>query len=296
MYAILVSVEKTLSSKLAVTNLGKAAYWCVFASSALNPYIYGFRNPQLRKEFQFILCWLCPCVRRGKRTRGCSTTTGSRSSGSGFEYNHIRRPSTPCATPKGRLSVDFAAFPPGGLEKVEMLALQAKLSNYSSDPGYCSQDEHGAFCSENGTNDDNNINNSNNNNCKNEDGNDSKENQSNNSLSTEPTRSHGNFLENLANETSIPNSKSDKESFTEERSAVLGSSINQGFTSDNHVENSIATPADDQETEIEISRSSIQADSPDGDDAVLLTPARTRGWSLRTLGARLNLGWIEITL
>ena len=244
--------------------------------------------------------------------RGCSTTTDSRSSGSGFEYNHIRRPSTPCATPKGRLSVDFAAFPPGGLEKVEMLALQAKLSNYSSDPGYCSQDEHAAFCSENGTNDDNNINNSNNNNeyqddngskknnnknnWKNEDGNDSKENQSNNSLSTEPTRSHGNFVENLANETSIPNSKSDQESFTEERSAVLGSSINQGFSSDNHVENSIATPADDQETEIEISRSSIQADSPDGDDAVLLTPARTRGWSLRTLVARLNLGWIESTL
>ena len=172
-----------------------------------------------------------------------------------------------------------------------------------------SQDEHGAFCSGNGTNDDNNSNNNNeyeddngnkennnNNNCKNDDGNDSKENHSNNSLSTEPTRSHGNFLENLANETSIPNSKSDQESFTEERSAVLGSSINQGFSSDNHVENSIATPADDQETEIEISRSSIQADSPDGDDAVLLTPARTRGWSLRTLVARLNLGWIESTL
>ena len=94
--------------------------------------------------------------------RGCSTTTGSRSSGSGFEYNHIRRPSTPCATSKGRLSVDFAAFPPGGLEKVEMLALQAKrqtilLIRYIA----VSQDEHGAFCSENGTNDDNNSNNNN---------------------------------------------------------------------------------------------------------------------------------------
>ncbi|XP_020612556.1 melatonin receptor type 1B-like [Orbicella faveolata] len=59
LYVVLVSVASaSLSADRRVIALGKAAYWCEFASSALNPYIYGFRNPHFREEFQFLLCWL----------------------------------------------------------------------------------------------------------------------------------------------------------------------------------------------------------------------------------------------
>ncbi|XP_031565159.1 octopamine receptor beta-2R-like isoform X2 [Actinia tenebrosa] len=33
-------------------DLGLAAYWCVFLNSALNPYIYGIRNPHFRAAFK----------------------------------------------------------------------------------------------------------------------------------------------------------------------------------------------------------------------------------------------------
>ena len=281
MYVILVSAEKTLSARQAVLNLGKAAYWCVFASSALNPYIYGFRNPQFRKEFQFILGWLCPCVRRGLRMRGCSSTTGSRGSwdGSGFDYNQMRRPSTPCVTPKGRLSVDFAPLPPNSLQKLEMLALQAKLSNYSCDPGSDrSHEENEALGAQTGTGDEN-FNNNNNNSF----------------YGTEPAGSQGNFIESLAYETNLHSSTPNQESLTKERS-VRGSNFNEGFVCEDNAESSIIAPTNERENESEISSSLTQADSPDGLSVVLLAPTRPRGWSLRALGARLKLGWVESSL
>ena len=301
MYVVLVSTKRTLSNKRVVQNLGMAAYWCAFASSALNPYIYGFRNPQFRKEFQFILCWLCPCMRRNLRMRGCSTRTASRGSwdGSGFEYNHLRRPSSPCATPKGRLSVDFAPLPKDALQKLEMLALQAKLAN-CSDSGYGSQDGNGAFCMENGTSKENVINNNEKNNNKSMD---------NNSISlggTESSSRNGNITDSLSTETNLHHFTSEQDSLADGRSGIDVRGFNERFVPENNAENSMIPSTYNQESEIEITRSSIQADSLDGSEAArdlgsslsekLLIPARTRGWSLRTLGARLKLGWIESTL
>lgn len=235
MYVVLVSTKLTLSNKRVVQNLGKAAYWCAFASSALNPCIYGFRNPQFRKEFQFILCWLCPCMRRNLRMRGCSTLTASIGSwdGSGFEYNHLRRPSSPCATPKGRLSVDFAPLPKDALQKLEMLALQAKLAN-CIDPGYGNQGRNGAFCMENGTGKDNVINDNEKNDCDNEKNNDkSMDNNSINSISlggTESSNSHGNITENLTTETNLHHFTSEQESLADGRSGIDVRGFNEGFS------------------------------------------------------------------
>lgn len=299
LYAALVSVENSaLSSDRRVMALGKAAYWCAFASSALNPYIYGFRNPQFRKEFQFLLCWLCPCIRRGLRMRGCSTTTGSRGSwdgSAGFEYNHLKRPSLPCVSPQGRLSVDFAPFPPDGIAKLEMLALKAKLSNCSSDPGYCSQEDNGGFCEEAGPNDEEVVVNSNDNN------------NDNNNNSSFHIESRSGFMESLSDGANVQNSSFERENFTEEIS-IPGSNSNQGSVLESNAEPNTEHPFDDQETELEISRSATQGESPDSagparemllsyrSTEVLLTPTRPRGWSLRTLGARLKLGWVESTL
>ena len=318
MYAVLVSANKALSTNRVVRNLGKAAYWCVFASSGLNPYIYGFRNPQFRKEFQFIFCWLCPCVRWGLRMRGCSSTTGSKGSwdGSGFGYKNLRRPSTPCATPKGRLSVDFAPFPQNDLQKFEMLALQAKFSKCSSDSRYCIQDENGAFCVETGTSDENLNNTIDSNDGKDKDDskrdndtdkNNSSDNYSNNNFfSIDGTRCHGDFKRSFTIETDLHHITSDQGSFTADTTLVQCSNINQGFHSENYVENSTMASTDDRANEIKISRSSTHVDSPDVDEVARnldsslseerLTPTRPRGWSLRTLGARLKLGWVESAL
>lgn len=282
LYAVLVSVESaSLSIDRRVIALGKAAYWCAFASSALNPYIYGFRNPQFRKEFQFLLCWLCPCVRRGSRMRGCSTTTGSRGSwdGSGFEYNHLKRPSLPCVSPKGRLSVDFAPFPPDEMAKLEMLAPKAKLSNCSSDPGYCSQDNV-RFCAETGGTVEGVV----------------VENNNNSNNHVFSTGSRDNLMENLSNEVILQRSTS-----------ATSSNLNQGFVSESAAQNSAEHPLDNEEIVMESSRFSTQGDSPPGTSSpgeilstsptkVLLTPTRPRGWSLRTLGSRLKLGWVESSL
>ncbi|KAL9979321.1 hypothetical protein ACROYT_G016969 [Oculina patagonica] len=295
LYAVLVSLENpTLSTDYRVMALGKAAYWCAFASSALNPYIYGFRNPQFRKEFQFLLCWLCPCVRRGLRMRGCSTTTGSRGSwdGSGFEYNHLKRPSLPLGSPKGRgLSVEFAPFPPEQMAKLEMLALKAKLSNCSSDPGYCSQEDNGGFNAETGGTDEGVVIENNNNNS--------------NTSQVLNTESQDKFMEILSNEDNLQCSASDQQPLTEER-PTSGSNSNQGFVFESIPENSAERALNEHENETEISRSqaepSVEPSPPremllsTSPTEVLLTPTRPRGWSLRTLGARLKLGWVESSL
>ena len=307
LYALLASVESpTLSTDYRMMALGKAAYWCAFASSALNPYIYGFRNPQFRKEFRCLLCWLCPCVRRGHRMRGCSSTTGSRGSwdGSGFEYNHLKRPSSPCVTPKGRgLSVEFAPLPPEQMAKLEMLALKAKLSNCSSDPGHCSHEDNKVFCAATGEMDEGVVivNNNNNNN-------NSTSSSNNNNDAFNPS-SQDKFMEILSNKNELhQHSTSDQQSLTRERSAS-GASFNQGFVSETILKNNAERPTDEHENdEMEISRSTTQDESsvgtsPTGEmllstspTEVLLTPTRPRGWSLRTLGARLKLGWVESSL
>lgn len=227
--------------------------------------------------------------------RGCSTTTGSRGSwdGSGFAYNHLKRPSLPCGSPKGRgLSVDFAPFPPEQMAKLEMLALKAKLSNCSSDPGYCSQEDNGGFNAETGGTDEGMVNENNNN-------------SNNNHVFN--TGSQDKFMEILGNEDKLQCSISDQQSSTKERS-TSGSNLNQGFVFESIPENSAERALDEHENETEISRSASQAEpsvepSPPREmllstspTEVLLTPTRPRGWSLRTLGARLKLGWVESSL
>ena len=222
--------------------------------------------------------------------RGCSTTTGSRGSwdGSGFEYNNLKRPSLPCVSPKVRgLSVDFA-LPPEQLAKLEMLALKAKLSNRSSDPGYCSQEDNGGFCAETEGADKGAVIENNNN---------SNDNQVFN------TGSQDKFMAILSKEDSLQCSTADQQSFTEQ-----GSYLNQGFVLEGIHENSAERSLDEHENEMEISRSTTQAESSVGTSPtremllstspteVLLTPTRPRGWSLRTLGARLKLGWVESSL
>lgn len=293
-----------MSTDYKVMALGKAAYWCAFTSSALNPYIYGFRNPQFRNEFQFLLCLFCPCVRRGQRMQGCSNTTGSRGSwdGSGFEYNHLKRPSSPCVTPKGRgLSVEFAPFPPEQMAKLEMLALKAKLSNCTSDPGYCSHEDNGGFCAETGEMDEGVVM-ENNNNIR---GSSSSNSNNNDALNL---GSQDKFMEILSNESDLHQySTFDQQSLPRERS-TSGVNINQGFVSESISNNNTERSTDEHENEMEISRSATQDESSVGTSStremllstspteVLLTPTRPRGWSLRTLGARLKLGWVESSL
>ena len=252
---------------------------------------------------------------RDSRMRGFSTPTASRGSwdGSGFEYNHLRCPGSPCVTPKGRLYVDFAPLHKDALEKLEMLAIQAKLANCTN-PGYCSEDGNGAFCSENGTSKENIISNNEKNNHDSE-----KNNNNNNSMDSNNINSvlngtefsssqHGNVTEILTTETKLHHYTSEQESLADGRSGVKGTgSVNEGFVPENNAVNNMVPSTYNQEmTEIEISRSSVQADAPDGSDVardlgsnlseMLLIPARARGWSLRTLGARLKLGWIESNL
>ena len=222
--------------------------------------------------------------------RGCSTTTGSRGSwdGSGFEYNNLKRPSLPCVSPKVRgLSVDFA-LSPEQLAKLEMLALKAKLSNCSSDPGYCSQEDNRGFCAETEGADKGVVIENNNN---------SNDNQVFN------TGSQDKFMEILSKEDNLQCSTADQQSFTEQ-----GSYLNQGFVLEGIPENSAERSLDEHDNEMEISRSATQAESSVGTSPtremllstspteVLLTPTRPRGWSLRTLGARLKLGWVESSL
>ena len=280
LYAVLVSVESaSLSADRRVIALGKAAYWCAFASSAFNPYIYGFRNPNFRKEFQFLLCWLCPCVRRGLRMRGCSSTTGSRGSwdGSGFEYNHLKRPSSPCVSPKGRLSVDFAPFPPDEMAKIEMLALKAKLSNCSSDPEYSSQEDNRRFSAET---------------CETDKG-----------VVVENNDSSNNYVFNIGNRDNLMENLSSEVSL-QRATTAMRSNLNQGFAFENATQSSAEPPLDDDEKEIGGLRPSTPTDSPPGTSSprerlstspteVLLTPTRPRGWSLKSLGSRLKLGWVE---
>ena len=287
MYVILVSAEKELSTERAVLNLGKAGYWCAFASSALNPYIYGFRNPQFRKEFNLTPCYLCPCVGLGSRSRGCSTTTGSKGSwdgSGGFDYNQLRRPSTPCITPKGRLSVDFAPLPQESLQKLEMFALQAKFSNCSAEPEYCSHNEESSEAAIGDENVKNNgegdykINN----------------NVTNTVFGTNVSESRDDFFEINVNETG----RSHHKPLEEERS-IKGSFCNEGFAPESNSNNSIAARTNECEN-------SAQADSLDSFQAArdlgtslskeLLPSTRPRGWSLRSLGARLKLGWVESAL
>lgn len=291
MYVILVSVEKEFSTERAVLNLGNAGYWCAFASSALNPYIYGFRNPQFRKEFQFILCYLgcylCPCVRLRSRSWGCSTTTGSKGSwdgSGGFDYNQLRRPSTPCISPKGRLSVDFASLPQESLQKLEMFALQAKLSNCSAEPEYCSHNEESSEAAIG----DENVNN-------NGEGDYKTSNAITNTVSgTNVAESQDDFFEINVNETDRSHHKP-----LEEQRSIKGSFCNERFAPESNSNNSIAGGNNECEN-------LAQADSLDSFQAVgdlgaslskeLLTSTRPRGWSLRSLGARLKLGWVESAL
>ena len=289
LYAALVSVKNSaLSSDRRVLVLGKAAYWCAFASSALNPYIYGFRNPQFRKEFQFLLCLFCPCIRTDLRTRGCSTTTVSRGSWegyAGFEYNHLKRTSLSCPSPKARLSVDFAQFPPNGAAKFEMLALKTKLSNCSSDPGYRSQEDNQGFDEETGPSEE-----------------DGAVGDSNNNNSSFGDESQNNFIRTLGDEASVQNSSYGPEV------PILGAYSNQVRILERNAEEFTENLFHDHENEVETSRSETQTESPDNTQPgrempmnyssteELLTPTRLRGWSLRTLGARLKLGWVESTL
>lgn len=101
-YVIILISYPSLTSHRHVMSLGKASYWMAFLCSALNPYIYGARNPQFRKEFKLLLCCLCPCFAPRLKIRGCSTTSGSRGSWEvSNEYNPLRRGDTPWGTPFG---------------------------------------------------------------------------------------------------------------------------------------------------------------------------------------------------
>ena len=101
-YVIIVISYPSLTSHQHVMSLGKASYWMAFLCSALNPYIYGARNPQFRKEFKLFLCCLCPCFAPRLKIRGCGTTSGSRGSWEASdEYNRLRRENTPWGTPFG---------------------------------------------------------------------------------------------------------------------------------------------------------------------------------------------------
>lgn len=81
---IVMTTEKAMRQSFHLQFLGRVGYWCAFLNSAVNPYIYGFRNPQFRKEFQLVLCWLCrPCVPAFARSKSCSFLRGSKGSSSG---------------------------------------------------------------------------------------------------------------------------------------------------------------------------------------------------------------------
>ena len=145
-YVVMVTLDHELTSSSHVMHLGKAAYWCAFSCSAFNPFVYGLRNPQFRKEFSFFMCLLCPCMKWGKQSRGCSTS-GSRGSwdGSSFEYNYLRRISTPCASPTipcARPSIDLGHFNLASMSTTDRNT--NPLMRSSSDPRYVSHDENNA--------------------------------------------------------------------------------------------------------------------------------------------------------
>jgi len=214
--------------------------------------------------------------------RGRSTNTGSRGSwdGSGFEYDHLKRPSLPRVSPKGRLSVDFAPFPLDEMAKLEMLALKAKLSNCSSDPRYSSQEDNGRFCAETGGTDGSVV----------------VENNNNRNNHVFNAGSRDSLMENLSSEVIL-----------QRYTTATSSNLNQGFVFESAIQNSAKLPLDDDEKEIGGSRPSTPTDFPPCTSSprerlstspteVLLTPTRPRGWSLKTLGSRLKLGWIESSL
>ena len=86
---IVMTTAKAMRQSFPVQFLGRAGYWCAFLNSAINPYIYGFRNPQFRTEFQYLLCWLCPraCAPATARSKSCSSITGSRGSWDAYDFH-----------------------------------------------------------------------------------------------------------------------------------------------------------------------------------------------------------------
>ena len=166
-----------------------------------------------------------------------------------------------------------------------MLALKTKLSNCSSDPGYRSQEDNRGFDEETGPSEE-----------------DGAVGDSNNNNSSFGDESQNNFIRILGDEASVLNSSYGPEV------PILGAYSNQVRVLERNAEEFTENLFHDHENEIETSRPETQTESPDNTQPgremltnyssteELLTPTRLRGWSLRTLGARLKLGWVESTL
>ncbi|KAK3739734.1 hypothetical protein QZH41_016182, partial [Actinostola sp. cb2023] len=58
-YVIIIIAKPLLTTNRHILALGRASYWMAFLCSALNPYIYGARNPQFRKAFKQLICCVC---------------------------------------------------------------------------------------------------------------------------------------------------------------------------------------------------------------------------------------------
>lgn len=73
--------KPSLSTDTRIFSLSKASYWMAFLCSALNPYIYGARNPAIRKEFKLLLCCMCPFLAKPLKFKGCGINSSKGSWG-----------------------------------------------------------------------------------------------------------------------------------------------------------------------------------------------------------------------
>ena len=299
-------------------NLGLASYWCIYLNSCLNPLVYGVRNPLIRRELSWVCCpRYFSAQRQSRLQRTCAEKR---------QFNSVHFTDPYMTTNAARCPDNNAPVYPAYVNVVPLteetiigsnqdivertkdehfdLSLQVKLSNCSSDPGYCSQEESGRACSGGGASDESNDNSNSNSSDSHAVQISSKANKGSDDCLDHRLNSNRNIYE-------TPALRSSDVSCCVGKSRFAGFLENQGFTAENSIADKNINVPDTQEEQTQIFRGSGRGNQstdfvgfaqPNARNLstsptdVLVTPATPRRWSIKMLGTRLKLGWIESAL
>lgn len=76
-YMVYMTAQQVKSPDVFARRLGLASYWCAFLNSCIDPFVYGLRNPLIRKQL-YLMC--CRRFQNGTGSRHNSTPEAQKSS------------------------------------------------------------------------------------------------------------------------------------------------------------------------------------------------------------------------